>query len=226
MERRCEPELMDDAAQARAYADADFSAGDQNVLEGIADLLAAAGRGEGEGLRFVDLGCGPGNISLLLARRWPAARVLGVDGSAAMLKIAEERRQADPIALAGLRFQRAVLPTATLPRHSFSAVVSNSLLHHLRDPRVLWSTVRQLAAPGAWIYVRDLRRPPSPEALDALVARHAEGAPPVLRRDYAHSLRAAFTAAEVARQLQESSLQGLALRERGDRYLEITGRLP
>jgi hypothetical protein len=86
--------------------------------------------------------------------------------------------------------------------------------------------VRQLAAPGAWVYIRDLRRPPSPEALDALVARHAGGAPPVLRRDYAHSLRAAFTAAEVARQLQEASLQGLALRERGDRYLEITGQLP
>ena len=226
MERRCEPELMEDGAQARAYADADFSHSDQSVVEGIADLLASAGRGEGQGLSFVDLGCGPGNISLLLARRWPAARVLGIDGSEAMLAIAEERRRADPTSLGGLCFQRVVLPTGSLPAHAFSAVVSNSLLHHLHDPQVLWASLRQLAAPGAWIFIRDLRRPGSPQALEDLVGRHAEGAPGVLRRDFANSLGAAFTSAEVADQLRQAGLQDLVLRERDDRYLEVSGRLP
>ena len=36
-------------------------------------------------VRVVDLGCGPGNVTALLARRWPQAELTGVDASAAML---------------------------------------------------------------------------------------------------------------------------------------------
>ena len=222
MERICEPELMEDVLQAEAYAAADFSSGDRAVLKRIDTLLGVRGEGDGDGLSFVDLGCGPGNISFLLAGRWPGASVLGLDGSAAMLAIAEQRRSGDPGKTHRLRFRQVVLPSPQL-KGPCSAVVSNSLLHHLHDPDVFWRSVRQLATPGTQLYVRDLRRPATHADLEELVCRHAASAPEVLRRDYAHSLRAAFTREEVMGQLKAAGFEALQVQEVDDRYLEIQG---
>jgi trans-aconitate 2-methyltransferase len=222
VERICEPELMQDVLQTEAYAAADFSSGDRAVLGRVEALLGDRGQGDGGGLSFVDLGCGPGNITFLLARRWPEASVLGLDGSDAMLRIAERRRRADPAAGRHLRFLQRRLPSPQL-EGPCSAVISNSLLHHLHDPRVFWRSVRQLSGPATHVYVRDLRRPASQGELQDLVRRHTDSAPEVLRRDYAHSLRAAFTRSEVLTQLEAAGFDGLQVLEVDDRYLEIQG---
>ncbi|APD48455.1 MULTISPECIES: trans-aconitate 2-methyltransferase [Synechococcaceae] len=221
MERICEPELMDAPLQAQAYAQADFASSDQALLDGIADQFGAD-----LGDHIVDLGCGPGNITFLLADRYPNSLVLGIDGAAAMLEIAEARRQSKPHWHQAVRFRQAVLPCADLQAGSASAVVSNSLLHHLHDPQVLWQTVHQLGSAGAVVVVRDLHRPETVADLEALVAAQMVDAPVVLRADYAHSLRAAFCCEEVEEQLRLARLNGLTVARVGDRYLEVSGRLP
>ena len=215
------------------------------------DLEAGLGSSWEVGNGIVDLGCGPGNISFRLAAALPRARVLGLDGAASMLALAAERQQRHPGEWPQLHFLRVYLPlTGAAPAGvspagadpvaalggPFAAVVSNSLLHHLHDPQVLWQAVGQLAAPGATIYIKDLRRPASAAAADALTERHAAGAAAVLRRDFRASLAAAFTAAEVEAQLAHASqLWGAAgthgttwpafrVAEVEDRYLEIHGR--
>ena len=231
MERVCEPELMEGLAQAQAYGAADFSAPDQALVERLAELVGDAGGGQP--LRMVDLGCGPGNISFRLVDRFPQAQVLGLDGSAAMLDLAAQGLERHPHWRPRLTFCSALLPLGPgLAAHlaggvgaGFEVVVSNSLLHHLHEPQVLWRTVRQLASPGALVLMRDLRRPANPEAVHQLVQRHASGAPELLQRDYGHSLAAAFTLAEVQAQLREAALPQLVVRELDDRYLEIAGRL-
>ena len=246
MKRIREPELMDDPLQARAYAEADFSGTDQAFTERILTLLAAFDAGHGAPVaaadsplslaapRILDLGCGPGNISFRLAAALPRASLLGIDGAAAMLALAERKRLVEHQRWLHLRFHQACLPVAAglleaLPASfapPYSLIVSNSLLHHLHDPAVLWRAVRQWAAPGALVVVRDLRRPASLEGLRTLVRRHAAAAPPVLRRDYANSLAAAFRPEEVEAQLGAEGLFSLRVEPLDDRYLEVRGRLP
>ena len=229
MERIREPELMDDPLQARVYVEANFDASDAALFQRILDLAGPGGLGS----RVVDLGCGPGNISFRLAAALLQACVLGVDGAAAMLELAEQRRCSDPVRWSQLHFQRACLPLApgaleSLPvpfAPPYSSIVSNSLLHHLHDPAVLWRSVSQLAAPGALVVVRDLRRPPDPQTLAALVERHAATAHPLLRRDFANSLAAAFRPEEVEAQLLAARLTRLSVSPQEDRYLEVSGRL-
>lgn len=239
MERIPEPELMDDPAQARAYAEADFSATDAALVERFlarfgATLTAAAnpkGADPAGAPAIVDLGCGPGNIAFRLAAACPAATVLGLDGAAAMLALAAERLHSAPALAGRLAFHLARLPLsaaavqALRPPGGFNAVVSNSLLHHLHDPAVFWRAVALLAAPGAAVFVQDLRRPPDAATAEAVVAREMAGAPEVLRHDFRASLHAAFTPAEVEAQIGAAGLAGLAVEALGDRHLRVAGRL-
>jgi trans-aconitate 2-methyltransferase len=45
----------------------------------------------------VDLGCGPGPLTLSLARRWPDARIIGIDSSAEMLDEARRNDRAERV---------------------------------------------------------------------------------------------------------------------------------
>jgi SAM-dependent methyltransferase len=219
--RTVEPELMDDAEQAMAYAQAAFGEVNQAFVDRLLARHPALARG-----RVLDLGCGTGDILVRLLAARPHLTAVGLDGAPAMLAFA-----ARAIAAAGLE-ARATLVTATLPAPAavggpFDAVLSNSLLHHLHDPDVLWRSVRAAGAPGAPVLVVDLARPESADAARALAERHAQGEHPVLQRDFLASLHAAFTLDEVRAQLARCGLDGaLSVARISDRHLAVEGHLP
>ncbi len=218
MERVPEPELMDEAEQARAYAEADFSEPHDAFVRHFRERCPDFAGGE-----VVDLGCGPGDVTARFARAFPAARILGVDGSAAMLDAGRHALAGDPV-LARIVFRQMRLPSGGIAAHRYEAVISNSLLHHVADPRVLWDAVRSAAQPGAAIQVMDLSRPEDRAAADALVARHAADAPEVLKRDFLASLLAAYRPEEIRRQLDGAGLGQLTIEPVSDRHLLIWGR--
>lgn len=212
---------MDEAEQALAYASADFT--EANRL--FVDLLERQSGGELDG-RLLDLGCGPADIPLALTRRHPRLHVDAVDGARSMLDLARHNLDADPAAGPRVHLFHHYLPCSTLPRHGYRAIVSNSLLHHLADPAVMWQTVVDCGRPGAHVVVMDLARPATERAVEALVETYAIDEPAVLRKDFRNSLFAAYTVAEVAEQLRVAGLYTLQVTRVSDRHLAVSGRLP
>jgi len=221
MHRIPEPELMDEAEQAEAYALADFAEPNARFVRHFEDEYPELRTGS-----VLDLGCGPGDIVLRLASRQPGLLVHGIDGSEAMLRFASERLHATPELGGRVQFIAGVLPGAILPLPAYGAVISNSLLHHLHDPGVFWRALREAGAPGAAVLVMDLFRPASAAAAAAIVAQYSGGEPEVLRRDFLASLCAAFEPDEVRAQLRQHGLGTLRVRTVSDRHLLVTGRLP
>ena len=221
MQRIPEPELMDEFEQARAYAEADFSEPNQRFVALFAAEFPKLRAGT-----VLDLGCGPGDIALRLARRNPELLVDGLDGSQPMLAFGQARLGDEPDLASRVRFVQGILPGADLPRSRYDAVISNSLLHHLHDPMVLWRAVLDLGEPGSAVLVMDLYRPGSADAAQQIVEAYAGGEPEVLKRDFHNSLCAAFEPTEVRAQLARCGLDALEVRTVSDRHMVVAGRLP
>jgi SAM-dependent methyltransferase len=207
--------------QALAYSEADFAAPHQAVVDRWLDAFPDVQRGT-----VLDVGCGPADVTTRLARALPDLRILGVDGSEPMLALGRGRVRRmgldDRVTL-----EHHVLPDAALARSGpFDGVLCSSVLHHLHDPAVLWSTVRECGRRGAAVLVVDLARPDTPEAATALTERYAAGEPDVLREDFRNSLLAAFTVDEVVAQLDAAGLPAFTVAATGDRHLAAWGRVP
>jgi len=116
---------------------------------------------------IVDLGCGTGNVTRLLAERWPQAHIVGVDNSSAMLREARAATGDDP---------RCSFVTADLaewqPDAQVDLVYSNAALHWLPDHAALFARVAAMVAPGGVLAVQmpDNFREPS-HTLIADIAR-------------------------------------------------------
>lgn len=92
--------------------------------------------------RVVDLGCGPGNSTAVLAETWPAAELSGLDESEIMLQSA---RAAYP----SLRFAAGdICAWADGPAGTHDLVFSNSALQWVDDHAVLLRKLLRRVAPG------------------------------------------------------------------------------
>lgn len=220
LERTPEPEPMDLLSEARAYAMADFSQVNQSFVQ---DLLAFVD--SEDAMRAIDLGTGPADIPIRLARRKTDWRITAVDVSAAMLALAR-----NAVRLAGLEDRIELLQSDAKrqqpPGEGYDVILSNSILHHISDTATFWAQIRRIGRPGAWVFFRDLYRPDSTKAAQSIVQTHAGAESSTLREEYYRSLLSAYTPEEVRRQLRSAGLAGcLRVETRTDRHMDILGRL-
>lgn len=142
----------------------------------------------------VDLGCGPGNLTSLLADRWPAAAVTGVDSSTDMVQAASDSPAAERVV-----FHRQDLHDwlrAAEPA-SVDVLVSNATLQWLPEHLDLLPALVGAVAPGGWLafQVPGNHVAPSHTLLRELAAEapydeHMAGAARVGAHDAATYLRA------------------------------------
>jgi SAM-dependent methyltransferase len=176
-----EPEVMDTADEAADYDAMDHAA----VNAAFCDDLLRLRRSQGPGARplwVLDLGTGTARIPIALSARDPHVRIVGTELADHMLALAAEN-----VARAGLE-ERVLLQKTDAKRAPsghftapdggpFDVVCSNSVVHHLPEPRAALAAWWSGVAPGSLLFVRDLARPRTEDELAALVALHV-GAPP------------------------------------------------
>ncbi|MGW8376641.1 trans-aconitate 2-methyltransferase [Streptomyces sp. ODS28] len=92
-----------------------------DLLSRIPELPA-----QGRPARIADLGCGPGNVTALLAVRWPDAHITGLDSSAEMLDAAQ--RRAGPTPGGGILDFAFADAGRWEPEERYDLIVSNAAL--------------------------------------------------------------------------------------------------
>jgi len=219
MQRIPEAELMDDAAQAQAYAQADFSEPHNRFIDLLVQHCGSSAAGH-----VLDLGCGPGDICRRLARRFPDCHVHAVDAADAMLALARSETLAQGLD-SRIEYFHGYLPEAQLPCRDYDLVMSNSLLHHLVDPAVLWQACAAHGRAGARIFIMDLMRPDNREQAAQLQQTYAADEPGILQQDFYNSLLAAYRPDEVRTQLAQQGLEQLQVEVVSDRHFIVHGRL-
>ncbi|HEY1517540.1 MAG TPA: methyltransferase domain-containing protein [Solirubrobacteraceae bacterium] len=107
----------------------------------------------GPGMRLLDVGCGPGTITLDLAARVTPGCTVGVDREAGV--IAEAQHLLDSRPISGIGFRIADAYALEFDAASFDVVHAHQLLQHLTDPVAALVEMRRVLRPGGVLAVRD-----------------------------------------------------------------------
>lgn len=217
MERQPEPEYMDLEVEAAAYAAADFAEVNAAFVERLLEVAGTIARAVA-----IDLGTGPGDIPLRVAARRSGWRILAMDASWAMLRRAEQGRNALAVGQ-GVRFVHADAKRLPVAAGCCDVVFSNSILHHITETAPFWSEVKRVARPGARVLLRDLARPAGAAQARQIVETYAAGESTLLKEEYYRSLLSAYTLEEVRAQLDRAGLAGLQVVRVTDRHLDVLG---
>jgi SAM-dependent methyltransferase len=105
------------------------------------------------GMRLLDVGCGPGTITLDLAARVAPGRTTGVDRDPGVVAEARSLLVSRPVS--GVEFKTADAYALEFEDEAFDVVHAHQLLQHLTDPVAALVEMRRVLRPGGVLAVRD-----------------------------------------------------------------------
>jgi tRNA (cmo5U34)-methyltransferase len=111
----------------------------------------------------LELGCGTGNLSLALAKRYPKASLTFLDAAPEMLDVTRARLEsAYPAAVRRARFVRSVFEEIDNSLGPFDLVTSSISLHHVKDKESLYRNIHAILSPGGTFRFSDQLRGATP----------------------------------------------------------------
>ena len=105
------------------------------------------------GMRLLDVGCGPGSITLGLAAAVAPGEVLAIDLSSDVVE--EARRLAIEKGIGNVRFERADVNDLAQPDGAFDVVYAHQVLQHVQEPVRALEAMKRVLARGGLVAVRD-----------------------------------------------------------------------
>jgi SAM-dependent methyltransferase len=106
------------------------------------------------GTTVLDVGCGPGTITLDIARRVAPAPVIGIDASEAVVAEAAASREAGDSAT-NVEFRTGDVYALDTTDDTFDVVHAHQVLQHLADPVAALREMRRVCRPGGVVAARD-----------------------------------------------------------------------
>ncbi|MDT8443346.1 MAG: ubiquinone/menaquinone biosynthesis methyltransferase [Desulfuromonadales bacterium] len=117
----------------------------------------------------VDLACGTGDIAFLLAEKYPAGRIIGIDLTEPMLKIARQRSDSIDI-----EFVRQDMGATDFPDKFADIVTGGYAVRNAAELRQVFMEIHRILKPGGLVALLDFSKPPSPwfQQLQYLVLKY------------------------------------------------------
>ncbi|QPH09550.1 hypothetical protein C2857_000388 [Epichloe festucae Fl1] len=154
------------------------------------------------GMRILDIGCGPGTITVDLGAHVPDGHVVGLDRAAAVLD--QARALAAEKGAQNVEFVEGDANALGYADDTFDVVLCHQLLQHVKDPVGILGEMRRVAKPGGLVAAREsdygsFTWYPEGEgmrnwqSLYRTVARHNGGEPDAGRMIHAWAKRAGFS---------------------------------
>ena len=205
---------MDTPQEVASYS----SMNHQVVSEAFVDRLIQLGA---QG-RMLDLGTGPGDFPFKVVSKIPNAHVHGIDLAHHMIALAEKQKQKQSDAIAQkIKFSIMDVTDLQFQDNTFDCVFSNTILHHLPDPRPMLTQALRVLKPQGVLLIRDLYRPSDPQSVEKILERHARQDTPQQRQLLADSLHAAFEPGELWQMLQELNIKNVQVVIDSDRHISL-----
>ena len=166
---------------------------------------------------ILDVGTGTALIPIELCRRSEEIRVMAIDMAVSMLDLAIYN-----LDIAGYRERihlgQVDAKDTEFDDEMFDSVICNSLLHHIPQPELTLAEIKRITRTGGAIFVRDLMRPTSSNAVDDLVKNYTAEENDRTQQLFKDSLHAALSLDEVKAMVAELGYEPNTVNATSDRH--------